>query len=61
MTQPAALNHERYITTHSDSGLEVKIRVYCIGPGFSDASPITTTSILIEVGGGSSAYDLIGL
>jgi hypothetical protein len=45
-----------------DTEVKLNMRVQCMGPYFEDkALPLTRNIILIEVGGGSSATDLIGL
>ena len=45
-----------------DTEVKLNIRVQCMGPYFEDKTlPLTDNIILIEVGGGSSGADLIGL
>lgn len=45
-----------------DTEVKLSIRVQCMGPYFEDKTlPLTDNIILIEVGGGSSGADLIGL
>ncbi len=57
---PLKIPNEEYVTIRTD--IKLKIRVQCMGPGFDDKSePFSDDIILIEVGGGSSGPDLIGL
>ena len=45
-----------------DADINLNIRVQCMGPYFENKTlPLTRNIILIEVGGGSSGTDLIGL
>ena len=58
--QPPAVIGEQFVTITKDS-FELRMRVQCMGPGYSNTAPTTNPAILMEVGGGSAGYDLIGL
>jgi len=62
INKPGVMNGEKYLTVVDPQGYSLSIRVYCTGPFYdNDTLKITSPAILLEVGGGSSAVDLIGL
>ncbi len=57
---PGSIPNEQYVTIEAD--IKLNLRVQCMGPNFDNKSqPLTPNIILLEVGGGSSGADLIGL
>ena len=52
---PGHMKGEKYVTVKSQ-GYDIRIRTYCTGPAVQ-----TSTVILFEVGGGSSAVDVFSL
>lgn len=62
MAKPGSLPYEYYVSVTASDGYTVKIRAVCMGPGFTNKDlPKTSPSFLLEVGGGSSAVDLLAL
>ena len=57
---PGSVPNEQFVTI--ETNIKLKMRVQCMGPYFENkALPLTQDIILLEVGGGSSGVDLIGL
>lgn len=57
---PGSVPNEQYIMI--ETNIKLKMRVQCMGPYFENTTlPLTQNIILLEVGGGSSGADLIGL
>lgn len=62
ITTPIAVPGERFVKVTDASGRSISMRTQCMGPGYTNSSlNVTDTVVLIEVGGGSSAIDMIGI
>ena len=60
MRAPGPIPNEQFVSIETD--VKLNIRVQCMGPYFENKTlPLTNDIILLEVGGGSSGTDLIGL
>ncbi len=58
-TTPGDLAFEKYVTVTDTEGHKISIRTQCMGP--ANKTDMTDTVVLLEVGGGSSGIDMIGL